>query len=678
MTYGGTNWGNLGHPLGYTSYDYGAPIAEDRAITRAKFSEAKLMANFLKVTPSYITATNLNYTNTSITSNADVAVTPLLGNGSATALYIVRHSAYNSVNSTEYTFTVPSSAGEITIPQSNQLSDHLTLDGRDSKVHVVDCDLGGTNLLYSSAEVFTWQKYSDNTILVLYGGEGETHEFAVPSSQCSVTSGDASTVAIEENGNHDVVQWKVTPQAKVVQCDTLTIHLLFRNDAYNWWVLELPEEQPVSNYSSLTKSSVVVKGGYLMRTVRLEEGNLYLTGDINETTTITIAGSPSFDAMFFNGKAAGKSPATVEYVKPNLELPDFSQTVWSSLDSLPELSATYSDDAWTTADKTETVNQFQPNIPEVLYADEYGYHAGSLLYRGHFATPEDVSSLDLSISTQGGQAYGYSLWLDSTSIYEYPGISTSQSHNLTLPLSSLKPNTSYVLTFLMDHMGLTENLSAGNDTMREPRGLLSYNLTTSASVSLPVTWKLTGNLGGESYIDKTRGPSNEGAMFFERQGYHLPGAPTNDTSIFTSPDDSPLTGFSRPGVRFYATSFALDLPTAEYDIPLAFVITNSSTDTGPSKYRSQLYVNGFQFGKYVNHIGPQTSYPVPEGILNYHGENYVGLSLWNMEDDDAVTVKLDGFELRSSSTPVMSNRGREVRLSYELPRDGWSKREGGY
>ena len=30
----------------------------------------------------------------------------------------------------------------------------------------------------------------------------------------------------------------------------------------------------------------------------------------------------------------------------------------------------------------------------------------------------------------------------------------------------------------------------------------------------------------------------------------------------------------------------------------------------------------------MNHIGPQTSFPVPEGILNYHGTNYIALSLW--------------------------------------------------
>jgi hypothetical protein len=37
------------NPGGYTSYDYGASITENREIYREKYSELKLEANFLKV-----------------------------------------------------------------------------------------------------------------------------------------------------------------------------------------------------------------------------------------------------------------------------------------------------------------------------------------------------------------------------------------------------------------------------------------------------------------------------------------------------------------------------------------------------------------------------------------------------------------------------------------------------
>lgn len=79
----------MGHPGGYTSYDYGAVIAEDRSVHREKYSEAKLEANFLVASLSYLTAvpgparSDAYYTN-----SRDIMVTPLQ-NG-ATKYLIVR------------------------------------------------------------------------------------------------------------------------------------------------------------------------------------------------------------------------------------------------------------------------------------------------------------------------------------------------------------------------------------------------------------------------------------------------------------------------------------------------------------------------------------------------------------------------------------------------------------
>ena len=90
MTYGGTNWGNLGHPGGYSSYDYAAVIGEDRRVDREKYSEAKLLANFVEASPAYITASPGNLTNSTYTTSADLSVTPLFGNGTDTNFYVVR------------------------------------------------------------------------------------------------------------------------------------------------------------------------------------------------------------------------------------------------------------------------------------------------------------------------------------------------------------------------------------------------------------------------------------------------------------------------------------------------------------------------------------------------------------------------------------------------------------
>lgn len=86
----GSNWGNLGHPGGYSSYDYAAVIAENRMVDREKYSEAKLLANFVQASSAYITSTPGNLTNTTYTTSSDLSVTPLFGNGSATNFYVLR------------------------------------------------------------------------------------------------------------------------------------------------------------------------------------------------------------------------------------------------------------------------------------------------------------------------------------------------------------------------------------------------------------------------------------------------------------------------------------------------------------------------------------------------------------------------------------------------------------
>lgn len=85
-----SNWGNLGHPGGYTSYDYAAVIAEDRTVAREKYSEAKLLANFVEASAAYITSTPGNLTNGTYTNTPALSVTPLFGNGSDTNFYVLR------------------------------------------------------------------------------------------------------------------------------------------------------------------------------------------------------------------------------------------------------------------------------------------------------------------------------------------------------------------------------------------------------------------------------------------------------------------------------------------------------------------------------------------------------------------------------------------------------------
>lgn len=627
MTYGGTNWGNLGHPGGYTSYDYGAVIDEMRTVTREKYSEAKLEANFLQASPAYLTAIAQNNTNAngSYTGNPALTVTALLGGDNITDFFVIRHAAYNSLDTTDYTITLPTNKGNITIPQ---LGGTLSLHGRDSKFHVTDYDLGGVNLLYSTAEIFTWKKYGDKRVLVVYGGPGEEHELAI--SGGGHASAPAGVKTAQKNGA-TVINYAVSSERKIVTLGCgLTIYLLDRNSAYNYWVIDLPSNAISGNHTnqSLSISAPIVKAGYLLRTVEVTEDDcINLTGDLNTTTSLEIiGGAPSHTReLTWNGASlpftqdrwTGVVTATAHYHNASFTLPNLSTIGWRALDSLPEIQDTYDDSLWTTADLTYSNNTARNlTTPTSLYSSDYGYNTGNLLYRGHFTSTG--SETDLYISTQGGSAYGHSIWLNETFLGSFYGADKYSNWNTTYALpSTLTSGESYVITVLLDNMGLDENGEAGSSEMKDPRGILDYDLTGSANGSTAISWKLTGNLHGEDYEDKTRGPLNEGGLYAERQGYHLPGAPTANWSTSLL---GPMEGLEGPGVAFYSTTFDLDMPVG-YDIPISFSFANVTGAVNGSvpSYRCQIYVNGYQFGKYVHNIGPQDVFPVPEGIWDYHG-----------------------------------------------------------
>ena len=390
---------------------------------------------------------------------------------------------------------------------------------------------------------------------------------------------------------------------------------------------------------------------------------------------------------------------SVHYRAPSFALPDFSTTTWKSIYSLPELSPTYSDALWTPCNHTTSTNdQLGLLTPTSLYASDYGYHTGSLLYRGHFVSTGHEESLFLN--TSGGTGYAHSVWLNTAYLGYWAGNGGNATWSQTLPIApgTVQEGKKYVFTVLIDHMGQTEE-PPGTDSIKFPFGILNYHL--SGHEQSDVRWKMTGNLGGEEYRDHVRGPRNEGALYAERQGYHLPDPPTGGWEV-----RSPFDGVEGAGVRFYSTSFDLDVPVG-WDAPMSFIFNNGTYGGGGKEgdYGVELFVNGYQFGRYgkhyllisrhtpllslspspcphsahplshsniftVHNLGPQTTYPVPEGILNYSGRNWIGLTLWAQNPSGA---KLDSLEL-VPQMPVMSG----FRRPGLAPQPKWKLREGAY
>ncbi|EKD21737.1 uncharacterized protein L3040_004959 [Drepanopeziza brunnea f. sp. 'multigermtubi'] len=671
MIFGGTNWGNLGHAGGYTSYDYGANIAENREIHREKYSELKLEANFMRVSPAYLTSTIGTPGNATYTNAASIYTTPLFDSDSGTNFYIVRHSDYQTLASETYKLTVTTSKGALSIPQ---LGGSLTLSGRDSKWHVTDYDLGGTTLLYSSAEIFTWKKFDKKTVLLVYGGPGEQHELAVVSESVAKKV-EGSDVTMKSLNGTTILNWQTSPTRRVVQVGSLFVYILDRNSAYNYWVPDFARTDKWEAYPSNigNTTSVIVEAGYLVRKVYINNKALHIDGDLNATVPIKVIGAPAnLKSLHFNSAKlsytvdpiTGDWSSNLAYIAPKISLVDLSSLSWKYFDNLPEIKPTYDDSAWTKADHTASNNPFALLTPTSLFASDYGYHSGVLIYRGSFIA--NGQEKDFYLRTQGGSAFGSSVWLNSTYIGSWVGNDKSLENNSTYTLPNLTAGKTYVFTILVDNNGLQENWIVGEEQMKWPRGILAYTLSGHDDQS-SISWKLTGNLGGEKYIDKARGPLNEGGLYAERQGFHQPFPPNRNWAL-----GSPEMGTKGAGVAFYQADFKLDLPN-NYDVPLSFSFGNTTVEGSggvPAEYRAQLWVNGWQFGKYINNVGPQTDFPVPQGILNYHGQNWLAVEIWAQQ---ATGAHLTDFRLKAG-TPVWTSMERPAMA----PIPSYGERTGAY
>jgi len=40
-----------------------------------------------------------------------------------------------------------------------------------------------------------------------------------------------------------------------------------------------------------------------------------------------------------------------------------------------------------------------------------------------------------------------------------------------------------------------------------------------------------------------------------------------------------------------------------------------------------IFVNGWNMGQFIAHVGPQRIFPLPQGILNHHGANSIALAV---------------------------------------------------
>lgn len=198
-----------------------------RTVTREKYSELKLEAQFLRVSPGYLTATpGLTWLG-GFGAPYSIAITGLaanqtISNGTGGWYLVYRHADPTSMQSTTFRLTIPTYVGLVTVPR---LRGRLVLNGRDSKFLVINYPVGNTTILYSTAEIFTWKQFEDRKVLVVYGGPSETHELAILSPFRGKTI-EGSGITIITHLNTTTINFDTSPVRRVVQVGDLWIHLV--------------------------------------------------------------------------------------------------------------------------------------------------------------------------------------------------------------------------------------------------------------------------------------------------------------------------------------------------------------------------------------------------------------------------------------------------------------------
>ena len=314
-------------------------------------------------------------------------------------------------------------SGELQLPL---VYDHFTLRNRTTELIVTDLPFGTSSfLVYTSAPILIAGVMGGRDVMVLYGDDTQGYEAVVRligipreiatdprismvNSESVVGNGTLITFLPGIKGLVEV--WDSDLQL-VLYCDSVT--------ATTFHAPVIPEnsDNPFREYWGIgSNTSVLVGGPHLVRNATFENGQLSLQGDIQEDTILRLIGLPSSTrSITWNGMeieavtAVGSSPSirtglirqregVSEPKAPGILGP------WKYRDSLPEITADFDDSEWIHAMNTTTNSPYVPWFGDgpVLYACDYGFCEGAVLWRGIFnSTADGIKSVRLVIN--GGE-----------------------------------------------------------------------------------------------------------------------------------------------------------------------------------------------------------------------------------------------------------------------------------
>jgi beta-galactosidase GanA len=620
MTFGGTSWGWLPGPIVYTSYDYGAPISEDRGL-RPKALALKQQGMFVQAAQDVLAQMDKGPALSTSTPKVKVYhnVNPALG---AHVLFAV-HSPSDLLSDDSFRFDLTTRDGSYTLASR--------LNGQDAKMLLAGVDLRRQHLVYSTSELQTHFANGERDLVLLHGRTGEQAETVlryagepkveVPAGQVA-SSWDARRGDLHLTYTHaGLARVRISGGGRA----PLLLLLADEDTSMRFWT----QDTPAGRVLELSPA--------LVRSARIEGGALALLGDTAEDSQLEIWG-PAFANLSFNGRTLGITPqpdgsvktATLAGPEP-FRLPELGKLAWLRRMDSPEAQPGFDDSAWIKADRrasaAQTWTQPERGQPTLAMSD-YGFHHGDVWYRGRVDIA-DARNNQLELFYGAGGAGMMQVWIDGRFVGQHEldvGRSFPETtDSVKLALGALRPGP-HLIAVMVRNNSHNWDLMA-DDAHREARGLISASLTSRGGkrFAVPIAWRIQGNQGGEDIADTLRGPLNNGGLYGERQGWHLPATATHTAGsgwTRAKTGDAP----PAPGTYWLRTSFRLDLPK-DHDIQLGLSFGDAKAVRSMRENRALIFVNGWNMGQFIAHIGPQRTFVIPPGILDPNGENTIALAV---------------------------------------------------
>ena len=591
MMYGGTNYGSIGNPEVYTSYDYSACIREygyhsDRMRHFRLFSLFTRSFNDSLCQTDPIERIDINC------SQKDI-------------LYKQRRSTdgtnyyfFRNFNEHKEEFTIELDDGTVVPKLQKQ---HLNY--KDGFIAIGNHQIDETfSIKFCSLPIILKTKYRDGHLLVVYqnGGELILKGTGFKSKYINQIEAENFTRFWFVNRGYDTI---ISSEGKKL------------------YIICLDEDHALRFNSNLAKEDFRgIWGPYA--SIFHQNGKLELETYGNEEVVLLTEKDtvPLFQS-------------TSLYNIPGVHTSRFSEQPQLGITSLKKWKMKKT--RW---DEDDSTDIWRPILLENHNPLQYGYTSGHILYKCEF-TPKSYSSLLLKLNVRHKAA----IWLNGNYV---GGLANYTAKSLSLykpgPMNGpdlkiagkkifdLTPHLTHdknILFILTESLGQSKHFFPTNDS-KNPRGILR------ASFSKPLLnkrWYISG-----SNVTQLHDPYNTVGFPGEKRMHHTLQMEHEWESVNSwkiIPEDQ---------IVWYSTTFGLDIPKNER-IPLRIHLSG--------KYNASIYLNGYSIGRYWG-AGPQCDFYLMDSLLK--SQNYLSVVCWTSIPDE-IKIVIEPYRIDAHSGNIKTD-----------------------